>query len=75
MLVDMPGSLAEKARYHAERADENYQAVMTCERIYDSVRLSENMVRTDKNQVKKISEKFMFTHDTSKPASKLSVGL
>ncbi|QMM97594.1 DUF2514 family protein [Citrobacter freundii] len=39
MLVDMPGSLAEEARYNAERADENYRAGMTCERIYESVKI------------------------------------
>lgn len=42
MLADMLGSLAEEARYYAGRADENYRAGMTCERIYDSVRLSNN---------------------------------
>ena len=39
MLVDMPGSLTEEDRYHAERADENYRAGMTCERIYESVKI------------------------------------
>lgn len=38
-LVDMPGSLTEEDRYHAERADENYRAGMTCERIYESVKI------------------------------------
>ncbi|WP_370613723.1 DUF2514 domain-containing protein [Citrobacter portucalensis] len=39
MLADMLGSLAEEARYYAERADENYRAGMTCERIYKSVKI------------------------------------
>ncbi|HAT7591590.1 DUF2514 family protein [Citrobacter cronae] len=39
MLVDMSGSLTEEARYHAERADENYRAGMTCERNYESVKI------------------------------------
>ncbi|MGZ0349453.1 DUF2514 domain-containing protein [Citrobacter freundii] len=42
MLADMLGRLAEEARYYAGRADENYSAGMTCERIYDSVRESNN---------------------------------
>ncbi len=42
MLADMLGSLAEEARYYAERSDESYRAGMTCERIYDSVRESNN---------------------------------
>jgi hypothetical protein len=42
MLADMLGSLAEEARYYAGRADESYWAGMTCERIYDSVRESNN---------------------------------
>ena len=40
MLADMLGSLAEEARYYADRADENYRAGMTCEQIYDSVKES-----------------------------------
>ena len=43
MLADMLGSLAEEARYYAERSDESYRAGMTCERIYDSVRESNNV--------------------------------
>jgi UDP-N-acetylglucosamine 2-epimerase len=39
VLADMLGSLAEEARYYAERADENYRAGMTCERIYESVKI------------------------------------
>lgn len=42
MLADMLGSIAEEARYYAGRADESYRAGMTCERIYDSVRESNN---------------------------------
>ncbi|MBJ9276497.1 DUF2514 domain-containing protein [Citrobacter amalonaticus] len=42
MLADMFGSIAEEARYYAERSDESYRAGMTCERIYDSVRESNN---------------------------------
>lgn len=42
MLSDMLGSLAEEARYYAGRADESYRAGMTCERVYDSVRESNN---------------------------------
>ncbi|WP_182965451.1 DUF2514 domain-containing protein [Klebsiella sp. WP8-S18-ESBL-06] len=42
MLADMLGSLGEEARYYAGRADESYRAGMTCERIYDSVRESNN---------------------------------
>lgn len=42
VLADMLGRLAEEARYYAGRADESYSAGMTCERIYDSVRESNN---------------------------------
>ena len=42
VLADMLGRLAEEARYYAERSDESYRAGMTCERIYDSVRQSNN---------------------------------
>ncbi|EOA4577541.1 TPA: DUF2514 domain-containing protein [Escherichia coli] len=38
VLADMLGRLAEEARYYAGRADESYNAGMTCQRIYDSVR-------------------------------------
>ncbi|HED5651779.1 TPA: DUF2514 domain-containing protein [Citrobacter freundii] len=42
VLADMLGRFAEEARYYAERSDESYRAGMTCERIYDSVRQSNN---------------------------------
>ena len=42
LLADMLGRLAEEARYYAERSDESYRAGMTCERVYDSVRESNN---------------------------------
>lgn len=42
MLADMLGILAEEARYYAERSDESYRAGMTCERVYESVRQSNN---------------------------------
>lgn len=42
MLANMLGSLAEEARYYAERSDESYRAGMTCERVYESVRESDN---------------------------------
>lgn len=42
MLADMLGSLAEEAKRYAGIADERYAAGMTCERIYDSVRESNN---------------------------------
>ncbi|HBH6855919.1 DUF2514 domain-containing protein [Citrobacter freundii] len=40
VLADMLGRLAEEARYYAERSDESYRAGMTCERVYESVRVS-----------------------------------
>lgn len=42
MLADMLGSLAEEAKYYAGIADERYRTGMTCERIYDLVRESNN---------------------------------
>ncbi|EGH9933093.1 DUF2514 domain-containing protein [Salmonella enterica] len=42
VLADMLGRLAEEARYYAERSDESYRAGVTCERIYESVRETNN---------------------------------
>lgn len=42
VLADMLGRLAEEARYYAGRADESYAAGVTCQRIYGSVRESNN---------------------------------
>ena len=42
MLADMLGRLADEAKYYAGRSDESYRAGMTCERIYESVRASNN---------------------------------
>ena len=42
VLADMLGSIAEEAKYYAGIADERYNVGMTCERVYDSVRESNN---------------------------------
>ncbi|KAB0554590.1 DUF2514 domain-containing protein [Pantoea stewartii] len=42
MFADMLGSLADEAKYYAGRADESYRAGMTCEKVYESVRVSNN---------------------------------
>ncbi|MET6553623.1 DUF2514 domain-containing protein [Citrobacter farmeri] len=46
MLADMLGDIAEEAKRYAGIADERYRAGMTCERVYDSVRESNNNLVT-----------------------------
>lgn len=42
MLADMLGDIAEEAKRYAGIADERYRAGIMCERVYDSVRESNN---------------------------------
>lgn len=45
MLTDMLGSVAAEAKYYAGRSDESYRAGLTCERIYNNVRDTNNKGR------------------------------
>ncbi|ECT1736161.1 DUF2514 domain-containing protein [Salmonella enterica subsp. enterica serovar Saintpaul] len=56
MLANVLGRLAEEARYYAGRADDSYRAGMTCVRVYESVRASDNVVRPAARQGSQFSE-------------------
>lgn len=45
VLAVMLGSVAKEAEYYAKRSDESYDAGLTCERLYESVRVTQEKVK------------------------------
>lgn len=45
VLAVMLGSVAKEAEYYAKRSDQSYNAGLTCERLYESVRVTQEKVK------------------------------
>lgn len=45
LLANMLASVAREAEYYAKRSDQSYNAGLTCERLYESVRVTQERVK------------------------------
>ena len=45
LLANMLASVAREAEYYAKRSDQSYNAGLTCERLYESVRTTQEKVK------------------------------
>lgn len=45
LLANMLASVAREAEYYAKRSDQSYNAGLTCERLYESVRVTQEKVK------------------------------